>query len=45
MTCTHAGIRRGELVKLGLQYDNLIMEEAGQILEIETTIPSVMCMT
>jgi hypothetical protein len=41
MTCTHAAIRRGELVKNAFQYDNLIMEEAAQILEIETFIPYV----
>lgn len=39
MTCTHAAIRRGALVKQHFQYDNLIMEEAAQILEIETFIP------
>jgi len=42
MTCTHAAIRRGEFVKLGLQYDNLIMEESAQILEIETFIPMLL---
>lgn len=39
MTCTHAGLRRKELVKLNFQYDNILMEETAQILEIETTIP------
>jgi len=42
MTCTHAAIRRGEFVNLHLQYDNLIMEEAAQILEIETFIPMLL---
>lgn len=39
MTCTHAGLRREELVKMNFQYDNILMEETAQILEIETTIP------
>jgi len=42
MTCTHAAIRRGEFVNLHMQYDNLIMEEAAQILEIETFIPMLL---
>ena len=28
-----------DLVKMGFKYDNIIMEEAAQILEIETFIP------
>ena len=39
MTCTHAALKRRELVELGFQYDNILMEESGQILEIETFIP------
>ncbi|XP_065176102.1 RNA helicase aquarius-like [Sycon ciliatum] len=39
MTCTHAALRRTQLVKLGFKYDNVLMEEAGQILEVETFIP------
>uniref|UniRef100_A0A183J7H6 AQR helicase n=1 Tax=Soboliphyme baturini TaxID=241478 RepID=A0A183J7H6_9BILA len=39
MTCTHAALRRRELVQLGFHYDNVLMEEAAQILEIETFIP------
>ena len=42
MTCTHAAIKRGEFVGLKFQYDNLIMEEAAQILEIETFIPMLL---
>eukprot|EP00466_Bigelowiella_natans_P014616 jgi/Bigna1/85349/estExt_fgenesh1_pg.C_30315 len=42
MTCTHAAIRRGEFVRLNMQYDNLIMEESAQILEIETFIPMLL---
>jgi intron-binding protein aquarius len=39
MTCTHAALRRRDLVELGFRYDNILMEEAAQILEIETFIP------
>ncbi|KAK5988865.1 RNA helicase aquarius [Cladobotryum mycophilum] len=39
MTTTHAAIRRGEIASLGFHYDNVIMEEAAQITEIETFIP------
>lgn len=39
MTCTHAAIARSRLVELGFQYDNIIMEEAGQMLDVETVIP------
>ncbi|XKL64533.1 hypothetical protein PGB90_004619 [Kerria lacca] len=39
MTCTHAALKRMDLVDLGFKYDNILMEEAAQILEIETFIP------
>ncbi|RKP33416.1 P-loop containing nucleoside triphosphate hydrolase protein [Dimargaris cristalligena] len=39
MTCTHAALKRRELVRLGFKYDSVVMEEAAQILEIETLIP------
>ncbi|CAM9839047.1 unnamed protein product [Lampetra fluviatilis] len=39
MTCTHAALKRHDLVQLGFKYDNILMEEAAQILEIETFIP------
>jgi len=39
MTCTHAAIARSHLIKLGFQYDNLVMEEAGQMLDVETFVP------
>ncbi|KAL6790231.1 P-loop containing nucleoside triphosphate hydrolase protein [Trichoderma sp. SZMC 28013] len=42
MTTTHAAIRRGEIAALGFHYDNVIMEEAAQITEIETFIPLAM---
>eukprot|EP01125_Pyxidicula_operculata_P011263 TRINITY_DN3682_c1_g2_i2.p1 TRINITY_DN3682_c1_g2~~TRINITY_DN3682_c1_g2_i2.p1 ORF type:complete len:1261 (+),score=324.14 TRINITY_DN3682_c1_g2_i2:363-3785(+) len=39
MTCTHAALKRHELIELGFKFDNILMEEAAQILEIETFIP------
>jgi len=39
MTCTHAAIARSHLIEVGFQYDNILMEEAGQMLEVETFIP------
>eukprot|EP00794_Sanderia_malayensis_P020020 gene20019-21981_t len=39
MTCTHAALRRRDLVELSFKYDNVLMEEAAQILEVETFIP------
>jgi intron-binding protein aquarius len=39
MTCTHAAISRSHLIKLGFEYDNVVVEEAGQMLEIEAFIP------
>jgi intron-binding protein aquarius len=42
MTCTHAALKRRDFVKLGFQYDNLLMEESAQILEIETFIPMLL---
>jgi intron-binding protein aquarius len=39
MTCTHAALKRRDLVKYNFKYDNILMEEAAQILEIETFIP------
>ena len=42
MTTTHAAMRRQEIVNLGFHYDNVIMEEAAQITEIENFIPLAM---
>ena len=39
MTCTHAAIVRSQLIELGFEYDNVVMEEAGQMMEIESFIP------
>ena len=42
MTCTHAALKRRDFLELGFKYDNLVMEEAAQVLEIETFIPMVL---
>jgi len=42
MTCTHAALTRKNLVSLAFKYDNLIMEESAQILEVETFIPMLL---
>jgi intron-binding protein aquarius len=39
MTSTHAAMRRREIAGLGFHYDNVVMEEAAQITEIENFIP------
>ena len=42
MTCTHAAIARSNMIKLGFEYDNIVMEESGQMLEIETFVPMLL---
>lgn len=42
MTATHAGMNRAEILKLGFHYDNVVMEEAAQLTEIESFIPLTM---
>lgn len=42
MTSTHAAMRREEIASLGFHYDNVVMEEAAQITEIENFIPLAM---
>jgi intron-binding protein aquarius len=39
MTCTHAALARSQLIELGFHYDNVVVEEAGQMTEIESFIP------
>ncbi|KAI9820245.1 MAG: hypothetical protein M1827_005867 [Pycnora praestabilis] len=39
MTSTHAAMRRQEIAGVGFHYDNVVMEEAAQITEIENFIP------
>ena len=38
MTSTHAAIRRQEISNLGFHYENIVMEEAAQVTEIENFI-------
>lgn len=42
MTSTHAAMRRQEIADLGFHYDNVVMEEAAQITEIESFIPTAL---
>ena len=42
MTSTHAAMRRQEIADLGFHYDNVVMEEAAQITEVESFIPSAL---
>ncbi|KAL5356234.1 hypothetical protein BJX96DRAFT_186187 [Aspergillus floccosus] len=42
MTSTHAAMRRQEIADLGFHYDNVVMEEAAQVTEIESFIPSAL---
>ncbi|KAF2724559.1 P-loop containing nucleoside triphosphate hydrolase protein [Polychaeton citri CBS 116435] len=42
MTATHAAMRRQEIATLGFKYDNIVMEEAAQVTEIENFIPLVL---
>ena len=39
LTCTYCAINRQKLIDLNFSYDTIIMEESGQILEIESFIP------
>jgi intron-binding protein aquarius len=42
MTSMHAALKHKELCELDFSYDTIIMEEAGQIMEIEAFIPLVL---
>jgi intron-binding protein aquarius len=42
MTCTHAALTRRNLIKYAFRYDSIIMEEAAQVLEVETLIPMLL---
>ncbi|EDQ85935.1 uncharacterized protein MONBRDRAFT_38574 [Monosiga brevicollis MX1] len=42
MTCTYAALMREDLASYGFRYDNIVMEESAQILEVETFIPLVL---
>ena len=39
MTSTHAAMRQQEITDMGFHYDNVVMEEAAQITEVENFIP------
>ena len=39
MTSTHAALRRADLLETDFEFENVVIEEAAQILEIETFIP------
>jgi intron-binding protein aquarius len=39
MTSTHAALKRKDLIEHGFEFDNIIVEEAGQLLEIDAFIP------
>jgi intron-binding protein aquarius len=39
MTSTHAALKRKDLIESGFEFDNIIVEEAGQLLEIDSFIP------
>jgi intron-binding protein aquarius len=39
MTSTHAAMRRQDIAALGFRYDNVVMEEAAQITEMENFVP------
>lgn len=42
MTVTYAALQRQQLVKMGFRFDSVVMEEAGQVKEIESLIPLLM---
>jgi intron-binding protein aquarius len=42
MTSTHAAMRQQEIADLGFHYDNVVMEEAAQITEVESFIPNAL---
>ncbi len=42
MTCTHAAIKRQEFLDLDFSFDNIVMEEAAQVLDIESVLPITM---
>ncbi|RHY31399.1 hypothetical protein DYB32_003549 [Aphanomyces invadans] len=42
MTCTQAALNRKRFIDMGFQYHTLIMEEAGQVSEIESLVPMLL---
>ncbi|KAJ1740416.1 hypothetical protein LPJ79_004277 [Coemansia sp. RSA 1821] len=45
MTCTHAAMRLGELQQMGVRIGSVVMEEAAQVLDIETLLPLTLSQT
>jgi hypothetical protein len=35
MTCTHAALARRDLIEMGFSYDNVVMEEAAQVILVD----------
>lgn len=42
MTCTHAAMARRKFIEMGFKFDSVVVEEAAQILEVETLIPMLL---
>lgn len=42
MTSTHAGLCRDDLVESNFHYDTLLIEEAGQLLDVETVLAALL---
>ena len=42
MTCTHAAIKRQEFLDLKFSFDNILMEESAQVLDVESILPLTM---
>lgn len=42
MTCTHAAMKRQEFLELRFAFDNILMEEAAQVLDVESMLPITM---
>lgn len=42
MTVTHAAIARERLQRLGFSFDTVVMEEAGQVTDIESVLPMLL---
>ena len=42
MTCTHAALVRQQLIKLDFKFDNIVMEESAQMLDVESFVPLVL---
>ena len=42
MTCTHAAIKRQEFLDLKFTFDNILMEESAQVLDVESILPLTM---